>query len=1172
MTSLRTCLVLLCFLGALSTAQAQWVPCGTGIRGGDISCLAKSDNLFLAASSNGGVAVSHDDGQSWAYPSNTLSDGQIVYALSFKGSHVFAGASFGIYRSDDNAQSWQKIQNGLPDSTPVTSIVVYSSTIFIGTYGRGVYASTDDGNSWSRRSFGLGTGFIYTHSLCVLDTVLYLGTLGGGVYVSGDEGQNWLPRSLGLRDRTISCLDANSTTVFVGTASGDLYHGTNASSTWQQSPDVPGVVQINTMCTSGEDAYASSFGFGLLRSTDNGASWSAVNNGFSAQFAYTLCSERDSVWAGTEWSSVFLSTNRGSLWTEESRLNNVAAINALYLGQNDVFCDVGGGGLYRSANQGDSWLSIERGMLGSAVSSLIQSSTSLLAVAYREGVYFSSDNGSSWLPRNNGLPPNALPQSMVQKANALYLCTTNNGIFRSDDNASSWQLLNSQGFSPTSTVSQLYVVNDKLVAQTLASGLYLSQNNGLNWIAINSGLPNLSLTSVCTTNSLLIVGVANAGVYISSDNGQSWHQKISGLGNLSISSLCAYSTNILACTPSGIYLSTDAGDHWAEKDCGFNDFRFLSSVMDASRVFVGTQSKVYRCIPFSKLLEKPVHATLSGPTHVCSSYVTRYTSPSDAVISYAWSAVGGSVQGPSNDSTVSIQWSGDATQRVQLIQTNTVSGCSDTALLDVQPYLPTMQVQGDTIICSQLQHSYALSIPDVTLRWSVTNGTIQGSDSANSVQVLWDAQANAGSIQAVVTALYGSCSQTLHQTVRIVHEAPPQPHVQGAMAVCPGTVYHYSTAQTANRRYRWNVSGGAISGSDTLSSVDVIWSDVTNATIAVSEGASSGCSGADVLHVNVRGNGVQIVGDANPCNLDTAYYFIPATVGMSAQWSASTGTIIGSSTGDTVKVYWGSNNFLRKISVVLTVTDGQCTSTISKSLGPPGSSSVLALPTLSFNPVTMADSIIQLPIVMTNVHCFAGSYAPDSAVFVVRLNKTLFLPTTDSYQSYSDDQRWRRIRIAIPLHNAATQDTLVSIRGYVLLGDSIATPIILDSAIWLDAQGTAKKISTESLTGELHLSGVADDYAGLRLLTRSALQLLDVGPNPGSGQLSARISNMGPAQIVDLRVYNTVGEVVYSQALDCAEGNTLLTLDLRSSLQNGSYTLVLRNDRTAAVHPFVVLK
>jgi hypothetical protein len=113
-------------------------------------------------------------------------------------------------------------------------------TLFAGTYGGGVFKSTDGGASWS--ATGLTTNLtVYAQELSpdyATDRTLFAGTWGGEVFKSTDGGASWSAVNTGLTaDLTIRALAlspsyATDRTLFAGSWSGGVFKSTDGGASW----------------------------------------------------------------------------------------------------------------------------------------------------------------------------------------------------------------------------------------------------------------------------------------------------------------------------------------------------------------------------------------------------------------------------------------------------------------------------------------------------------------------------------------------------------------------------------------------------------------------------------------------------------------------------------------------------------------------------------------------------------------------------------------------------------------------------------------------------------------------------------------------------------------------------------------------------------------------------
>lgn len=293
-----------------STLNAQWVQTNVP-SGGMVTCLAAglngaSTNLF-AGTYDAGIFLSTNDGTSWQAVNNGLGD-YTVNSIALSGSNIFAGNG-GIYRSTNNGASWELV-TVFPNEETSKCIAVSDSEVFAGTGqwngGPGeIYRSADNGTSWNL-VFVTRRTYIFVSSLIISDTNVFAGTggLDNNVYRSSNNGTTWI-----VDDTTF--YGGGSTRAFAVSGS-NLFAGTNT---------------------------------GVYLSTNNGLSWTPVNNGLpdyvnNYGWITTLAvspngAGGNNLFAGTDTAGVYLSTNNGESWTAIGMSN--IYINSLAVSDSNLF-------------------------------------------------------------------------------------------------------------------------------------------------------------------------------------------------------------------------------------------------------------------------------------------------------------------------------------------------------------------------------------------------------------------------------------------------------------------------------------------------------------------------------------------------------------------------------------------------------------------------------------------------------------------------------------------------------------------------------------------------------------------------------------------------------------------------------------------------------------------
>ena len=361
---------------APNIAGAAWSfvgPTNIGGRIVDVAPDPQTAGTVYAAAAGGGVWKSTDSGVTFApaWPDDltqamgalAIGPTGVLYAGTGEanpggGSITYGGT--GIYRSRDGGASWQLV--GLPNSyafgriatDPSDPAIVFAAAagnLFVPGGDRGLYRSTDGGDTWQLVLAGdnTTTGAVdvvidpsnHAHIWAAMwdhirsPGLRVYGGAGSGLYQSFDDGTTWARiAAVSLADPTkvgrigIAVAPSNSNDVYAILITwdgplGGFFHSTDAGVTWAQSNDAT--------LTSSQTSYGWWFGrltvdpANPLRvfaggvsqsvSTDGGSTWTNVSTGHADHHALVF----DPTTPGRAYmgndGGVEVSTNSGSSWT-----------------------------------------------------------------------------------------------------------------------------------------------------------------------------------------------------------------------------------------------------------------------------------------------------------------------------------------------------------------------------------------------------------------------------------------------------------------------------------------------------------------------------------------------------------------------------------------------------------------------------------------------------------------------------------------------------------------------------------------------------------------------------------------------------------------------------------------------------------------------------------------
>lgn len=305
---------------------------------------------------------------------------QSVQALMLDPAGTLFMGTFGngIYKSRDGGLHWEAVSEGLGDLYIMTLLVQPSGgkspggskgMIFAGTARFGVFRSADEGLHWEK----VNAGLINTQVSALLfdpQGKLYAAT-GNGVFRSEDRGDHWVAHNTGLDDVLIRSLvmDRNGT-LYAGTGGKGLYKLKAGQRNWERLTNGfegerglrENFIRVLTLGADGT-VYAGTFDGGVYASRDGGKNWNDLNQGLINQSIRAILIGKDGV--------LYLGTGRG-VFIRSPKDTRWSSINGTLEDLNIQSMVIDGGGwiyagtaqhLYKGSTKGD-WTSLTKSLFG----------------------------------------------------------------------------------------------------------------------------------------------------------------------------------------------------------------------------------------------------------------------------------------------------------------------------------------------------------------------------------------------------------------------------------------------------------------------------------------------------------------------------------------------------------------------------------------------------------------------------------------------------------------------------------------------------------------------------------------------------------------------------------------------------------------------------------------
>lgn len=323
-----------------------------------------------ASTPDAGVFKSTDGATTWSPAGVESPNTTYTFVIDPATPHTLYAGGYGLFQSGDRGRSWKA--TGLPLAGYVNAVDIdptNPAVVYLATYGEGVFKSTDGAATWSRASAGLPSPYVNDIAIDAATPSILLASVDEGVFRSTDAGQSWQATDLGGSAHALAVAPTRPPTFWAstsGTPSGayDVFRSTDAGTSWFPAgfessfigqvvvdPRNPatvytgidhtygarnggvfkstdagrhwartGLVSFATVNPLAVDPESSAivyalYGAGLLKSTDGGATWRAMNaglplGGVSPLLFDPLDSHRLYASAG----QLFTSTDGGANW------------------------------------------------------------------------------------------------------------------------------------------------------------------------------------------------------------------------------------------------------------------------------------------------------------------------------------------------------------------------------------------------------------------------------------------------------------------------------------------------------------------------------------------------------------------------------------------------------------------------------------------------------------------------------------------------------------------------------------------------------------------------------------------------------------------------------------------------------------------------------------------
>jgi photosystem II stability/assembly factor-like uncharacterized protein len=289
---------------------------------------------------------------------------------------------------------------------------------------------------------------------------------------------------------------------------------------------------IQALASVGNDlVYAGSFGLGLFRSEDRGATWTKSGEGVTDPFILTLTMGKDgAIYAGTFRGGVFRSRDGGKSWQAINSGLKHLEIKALL---------AVGGGMYAGTADGvyrltaDNWSVVTTGLEDILVHALALSSDgTLFAGTSGKGIVRFKPQSKGWIRQpqglkdHEGMTENFIRVLTIDPEGGIYAGTFDGGVFCSTDGGITWLPI-SRALPNDSIRGVLF--NSRGLFVATGHGIFKTTDKGRQWVPLNKGLTSMAIQVLIESGAGALYAGTSDGAFRSDDDGRSWHPINQGL-------------------------------------------------------------------------------------------------------------------------------------------------------------------------------------------------------------------------------------------------------------------------------------------------------------------------------------------------------------------------------------------------------------------------------------------------------------------------------------------------------------------------------------------------------------------------------------------------------------------------------------------------------------------
>ncbi len=490
------------------------------------------------------------------------------------GDTLWVGTLGSVYMTTDYGENWNE---GILYATmaPTVYSIIQADNVSITATSAGIF--------WFRGEYWERINYDFVAFKLFYDGARLWAAANNGVFYSEDLGYSWT-QSLSVQGYVYSVFEHDGI-LFAGTQNSGIMRSTDNGATWEEANEGLGssTASVYDFAYLGGWIYAAVNGW-IYRSQD-GLNWSSSGYGLEdggVTFFYANESE-NKIYAATS-TGVYWNTQPSQAWQKVGntefvfeRVNSVTSINGTLFAATE-------GGVHKMPNAPFGQWSAT-GVPNGSVIKLKRCDGKLFAATLYHSVQYSEDEGISWnfaSDRVFASIPNRFTNDFACTDTSYFLATAS-GLLSLRQSDTHWNV----SFSGKNVLA-VAVSGNTVYVGIAAEGVKVSHDGGVNWSEINGGLPSgTDVSDIWLTENYIFAAVSNSGLYRLSYTGQSWEAANAGIQNQNIKAFFE-KDGILYAGGYGFFRSDNWGENWVEKTNGMWVYDVYSIYGIGNAILTGT--------------------------------------------------------------------------------------------------------------------------------------------------------------------------------------------------------------------------------------------------------------------------------------------------------------------------------------------------------------------------------------------------------------------------------------------------------------------------------------------------------------------------------------------------------------------------------------------------------